>query len=145
MPKRLLFAVGILALILVACKSKGTSVTPTPSPSPTPQPTASTATVTAYYNGNPYSAATTPPNGSGTIYMNSATYSSATGCQGTTAISGSTVSESTNASGVTTFSNLTPEAYYIFFYVVPSPGPTVSECTDLWSFGVTLSYPSPPP
>jgi hypothetical protein len=144
MPKRLLFALGILALILAACKSAGTSTTPTPSPSPVPSPTASTATVTAYYNGSPYSAATTPPNGSGTIYMNAATGSSTktnTDCQGSTTVSGSTVQEQTDASGVATFSDLTPTAYYIFFYIATSSGPIVSACTDLWDGGVNLKYP----
>lgn len=142
MPKRLLFALGIAALILVACKSHGALVTPTPTatPSSTPNPTQSTATVTATYNGSPYSAATAPPNGSGTIYMNPATFSSTTGCQGSTVVGGSTVSEQTNASGVATFSNLTPVAYYTFFYVYSSSGPTVSVCTNSWT-SVTLSYP----
>jgi hypothetical protein len=150
MPKRLLFALGILALILAACKSAGTSTTPTPTPSPTPQPTASTAPVTAYYNGSPYY----PPNGSGTIYANVATGSTTktnTDCQGSTTVTGSTLSAQTGAipsGGSTpqpdyqaTFSNLTPTAYYIFFYVASSSGPIVSVCTDLWSYGVTLKYP----
>lgn len=149
MPKRLLLAVGILALILAACKSSP-STTPTPVPSPTPQPTASTAVVTAYLNSNPYY----PPNGTGTIYANSATGSATkvnTDCQGSTTITGSTLSVQTGAipSGSSTpqpdyqatFQNLTPTAYYVFFYVASASGPIVSDCTDLWSYGVTLTYP----
>ncbi|HEY9086054.1 MAG TPA: hypothetical protein VIN40_09020 [Candidatus Tyrphobacter sp.] len=138
MPKRLLFAVGILALILAACKSAGTPTpTPTATPSPTPNPSASTATVTATYNGSPYSAATVPPNGSGTIYANAA----ASGCPGSTTVGGSTLSAQTNASGTATISNLTPNIDYEFFYIA-SGGPTVSTCTLYWTYAtVYLTYP----
>lgn len=141
MPKRLLLSVLVVGLAVAACKGNSSSPTPTPSVSPTPEPTASTASVTASYNGNPYSAVTSPPNGDGTIYMNSATYSSSSGCQGSTSVTASTVSSQTNAQGVAVFSNLTPTSYYMFFYVASSSGPIVSSCTDLWSLGVTLKYP----
>lgn len=133
MPKRPLFALGILVLILAACKSAGTT-TPaaTATPSPTPNPTATTATVMATYNGNPYS---------GTIYANEA----ASGCPGSTTITGSTLSAPTgndgNPAGTATLTPLVANTDYEFFYVVAG-GPTVSICTINWTYGtVSLSYP----
>ncbi|HUY40746.1 MAG TPA: hypothetical protein VMV82_04170 [Candidatus Dormibacteraeota bacterium] len=136
MPKRLLFALGVLVLVLVACKSAATiTPKPTPSPTPTANPTANTATVNAQYNGSAYL---------GTIYANAA----ASGCPGSTVVSGSTVSATPTLTtvngqsvGQATLSPLTPNTYYTFFYVVGG-GPTVSSCTLNWTYGpVTLKYP----
>ncbi|MGH7736610.1 MAG: hypothetical protein ACREMP_01885 [Candidatus Tyrphobacter sp.] len=135
MPKRLLFALGVLLLSVIACKSSPSSTpTPGPTPTPTPNPTATTATVDATYNGAPYV---------GTIYANAAPG----GCPGSTAITGSTVSAAATAVGgqnysQATFSNLTADTDYVFFFV-PQSGQAVSDqCGIQWSSGtIILTYP----
>ena len=86
------------------------------------------------YNGAPYS---------GTIYANAATG----GCPGSTTITGSTLTATATPVGGQNYSqaimqNLTPDTYYVFFYVAP-PGFTVaSQCTLQWSvLTVYLTYP----
>lgn len=150
MPKRfLLSALVVLALSIAACKS---SSTPTPkstaTPTPTPNPSASIAVVDAYYDNNPFSATTSPPNGSGTVYANEAS----AGCPGSTQITGSTLSAQTGATLAgqpspqpayqATLTNLSPLAYYVFFYVAPNGATVSSACTTAWtSQTITLRYP----
>lgn len=74
-----------------------------------------------------------------TIYMNPAPGGCAT--SGSTAITGSTLTETTNSSGEATFTNLTPDDSYTWFYIYSASGPTVSVCTEFWDSGITLSYP----
>lgn len=132
MPKRLLFALGVLVLSICACKGSG-STTPsaTSTPSPTPNPSATTATVAAQYDGSPYN---------GSIYANAAP----SGCPGSTTIGGSTLSAVTGANsqpaGQATFSNLTPNIDYEFFFNFT--GGTASICGLQWTDQtVELSYP----
>jgi hypothetical protein len=131
MPKRLLFALGILVLAVVACHSGAAAPTPTagPTATPTPNPVASTATIDVTYNGSAYL---------GTVYANAAP----SGCPASTTIGGSTATAiaspppdpSYEYYGVANFSNLTPDTYYIFF-ITPGGGGTIStQCTLEWSY-----------
>lgn len=142
MSKGLLFAVGALALLLVACHTGAASTSSTPSPTPSPNPSASSATVDAEYDGAPYV---------GTIYANPAP----SGCpapDGTSVVAGTTISaQSTAVSGEdyaeATLTNLTPDINYNFFFL-PSGGSAVALCTIniSWSYEtITLSPSSPAP
>lgn len=130
MPKRLLFALGILALAVIACHSGAATSSPTagPTATPSPNPSASAATIDVEYNGSPYL---------GTVYANAAT----SGCPGSTTISGSTATAiaspppdpSYEYYGVANFSNLMPDTYYVFFITPVGNGTVSTPCTLEWS------------
>jgi hypothetical protein len=150
MSKRfLLSALVVLALSIAACKSSSTPTpSPTATPTPTPNPSASIAVVDAYYDNSPFSANTSPPNGSGTVYANEAS----SGCPGSTQVTGSTISAQTGATLAgqpspqpayqATLGNLVPLSYYVFFYIAPNGATVSSQCTNSWtSQTITLRYP----
>lgn len=138
MPKRmLLIALAVTSMALVAC---GASYNPndlygtpepaaTATPVQTPNPTLSAAIVTVTVSGSPL------PNEPVNLYADVNGH-----------ISGMPIAtQTTGSAGTTTFSNLTPAKNYCFnsSYTPAAAGSLTQNqtiCTDLWGFGITMSY-----
>jgi hypothetical protein len=148
MPKRILVALGLVALALAACNSNynpnylyGTPTpAPTPTPSTTPNPSITTATVTVEYSSSPLP--NQPVQLSNAVNGSGGACTTSSGCSVGTPIG---TPEPTNASGQASFTNLTGAAFYCFSttFTPPLTGAlpqTQSYCTDLWGSGILFSF-----
>ncbi len=130
MPKRIVLAGAILALVLAACNSNAnnpyayTTASPGPTPTYSANPTITSTTVTAYYRS---------------FYQAGAVIYETTDVNGN--IGTPITNQTANASGSTTFTGLKPGIGYCWYFIYGSGNtkPTASACTVQWDNGINLN------